>query len=84
MMNRYVKKICCELAIILKRQRGNQYGFGDDPDSPMDIRQNMTESMLDDPDATHWKPIENYCANLVRELTKSGVPKVSINEQVTL
>ena len=28
--------------------------------------------MLDDPDATHSKPIENYFGNLDRELKKSG------------
>ena len=67
-----MKKICKELAIILKRQRGNQYGFGDDPDSAMDIRKNMTESMLDDPDASHSKPIENYFGNLDRGVKKSG------------
>ena len=72
LMDRYLKKICKELAIILKRQRGNQYGFGDDPESAMDIRKNMTESMLDDPDASHSKPIENYFVNLDRELKKSG------------
>ena len=31
MMNRYLKQIGTELSIVLKRQRGNQYGFGDDP-----------------------------------------------------
>ena len=72
MMDRYLKKICNELAILLKRQRRNQYGFGDYPDSTMDIRKNMTESMLDDPDATHLKPIENYIGNLDWELKKSG------------
>ena len=66
-MDRYLKKICNKLAIILKRQHGNQYEFGDDPDSAMDIRKNITESMLDDPDATHSKPIENYFGNLDRE-----------------
>ena len=64
MMDRYLKKICNELAIIFKRQRENQYGFGDDPDSTMDIRKNMTESMLDNPEATHSKPIENYFGNV--------------------
>ena len=72
MMDRYLKKICNELAIILKKQRGNQYVFGDYPDSTMDIRKNMTESMLDDPDATHLKPIKNYIGNLDWELKKSG------------
>ena len=31
MMDRYLQKVCEELAAILKRQRGgDQYGFGDD------------------------------------------------------
>ena len=72
MMDRYLKKICNELAILLKKQRGNQYVFGDYPDSTMDIRKNMTESMLDDPDATHLKPIKNYFGNLDWELKKCG------------
>ena len=70
MMDRHLKKICSELAIILARQRGNQYGFGDDPDSTIDIRKNITECMLDDQDATHSKPIDNYFGNLDRELKK--------------
>ena len=72
MMDRYLKKICNELAIILQRQRGNQYGFGDNPDSTMDIRKNMTEPILDDPDATHSKPIQNCFGNFDWELEKSG------------
>ena len=32
----------------------------------------MTESMLDDPDATHLKPIESYFGDLDRELKKSS------------
>ena len=71
-MNRYLQKMCRELAITLKRQRGDQYGFGDDPSSPMDVRKNMTDSMLDDSDATHTKPIENYFGNFDRELKQSG------------
>ena len=68
----YLKQICGTLAVILKRQRGNQYGFGDDPDSPDHITKNMSESMLDDPDANHSKPIENYFGNVDREIKKSG------------
>ena len=32
----------------------------------------MTEEMLDDPDATHTKPIENLFGNLDQELKKTG------------
>ena len=38
LMDKYLKQICGTLAVILKRQRGNQYGFGDDPDSPTTLR----------------------------------------------
>ena len=72
MMNRYLKKICKELGLILKRQRGNQYGFGDEIDSSQDIRKNMSEDMLNDPDANHTKSIENLFGNLDREIRKSG------------
>ena len=33
LMNTYLKQVCNKLADGLKRQRGNQYGFGDDPNS---------------------------------------------------
>ena len=54
------------------RQRGYQYGFGGDEDSSDHILKNMNEKMLDDPDASHTKSIENYFGNLDRELKKSG------------
>ena len=72
MMDRYLKKICNELEIILISQLGNQYEFGDDPNRTMDIRKIMTEPILDDPDATHSKTIKNYFGNLDWELKKSG------------
>ena len=68
LMNLYLSQICNQLAIILKRQRGDQYGFGDNPDSPSHIQKNMTEDMLNDPDATHSKPVENFFGNMDREL----------------
>ena len=37
MMNKYLEKTCNELAEVLKRQRGNQYGFGNEHDSPQEI-----------------------------------------------
>ena len=71
-MDQYLKQICVELAVILKRQHGDQYGFGDNPNSSSHVKKNMSEDMLNDPDATHSKPIENYFGNLDRELKKSG------------
>ena len=59
-------------AVILKRQRGNQYGFDDEVDSPQHVTKNMSEAMLDDPAATHTKSVENYFGNLDGRLSKSG------------
>ena len=53
LMNKYLKSICSTLAVILKRQRGDQYGFGENEDSPSHIKKKMTEEMLDDSDANH-------------------------------
>ena len=36
------------------------------------MTKNLTEEMLDDGDATHTKPIENYYGNFDRELKKAG------------
>ena len=58
---------------MLKRQRGNQYGFGYVVDSPQDIRKNMSEEMLKDPDANHTKSIDNFFGNLDREVRKAGL-----------
>ena len=73
MLNQYLKQICSQVAVVLKRQRGNQYGFGDDNDSDELLTKNMTEAMLNDPDTTHTKSIENFFGNSDREIKKSGV-----------
>ena len=44
-------------------------------------KKNMLESMLDDPDATHLKPIKNHLAILI-ESQKSPVLKVMTNQKV--
>jgi hypothetical protein len=72
LMDRYLKQLCAKVAEALKRQRGNQFGFGDDSNSKFHVMKNLTEAMLDDPDATHTKPIENYFGNFDRELEKTG------------
>ena len=64
LMDLYLRKVCKAVAETLKKQRGNQYGFGGDINSSDFIAKNMTEEMLDDPDATHTKPIENLFGNL--------------------
>ena len=41
LMNIYLKRICSTVAEVLKRQRGNQYGFGDDPNSDELVTRNL-------------------------------------------
>ena len=72
LMNIYLKIICSTVAEVLKRQRGNQYGFGDDPNSDELVTRNLTDLLLDDADITTTKPIENFFGNLDQELKKTG------------
>ena len=71
-MDLYLKKLCSTIGDALKRQRGDQYGFGDNPNSEFLVTKNLTEDLLDDSDTTHTKPIENYFGNFDRELEKTG------------
>ena len=43
------------LEVILKRQYGDQYGFGDNIDSNLLIMKNMDQKMLDGLDASNIK-----------------------------
>ena len=72
LLDKCLKDICKQAAIILKRQRGDAYGFGDTVNSPDMICKNLSEAMLDDPEATNTKKIENYLGNLDRILTTTG------------
>ena len=71
-LNKCLKDICKQAAVTLKRQRGDAYGFGDRVDSPDAICKNLSEEMLDDPEATNTKKIENYLGNLDRIITTTG------------
>ena len=72
LMDVYLKTVCLKLSDILMRQRGNQYGFGDDPNSEDLITRNLSEALLDDGSLTNTKSIENFFGNLDRELKKIG------------
>ena len=67
-----LKYILKHMAVTLKRQRGNAYNFGDDIHSDEHITKNFPSNMMDDPDATHSKPVENYFGNLDCYLAKTG------------
>ena len=55
----------------LSRQRSEAYGFGNNDDNP-DMIKNLSEEMLDDPEATNSKKIENHLGNLDRIITSTG------------
>ena len=65
-MLQHLKLNCNRLGEILKIKRGDQYNFGFNEDSPLLVTMNMTESMLDDPDASYTKSIINYFGNIDR------------------
>ena len=70
-MDTYLKQLTSTIRDALKRQRGDQYGFGDNPDSPLLVTKNLPDEILDDSDASHTKPIENHYGNFYRELKKN-------------
>ena len=72
LMDVYLRKLCSTIGDALKRQRGDQYGFGDNPDSGELVTKNLPDEILDDSDASHTKPVENYYGNFDREIKKSG------------
>ena len=71
-MDKSLKDITKHMAATLKRQRGDAYGFGDNPNSDDYVTKDTSTDMLDDPDATHAKPVENYFGNLDRYIAKTG------------
>ena len=72
LMDLYLKTLCSTLGDTLKRQRGNQYGFGDDPNSEDLVTNNLPCALLDDGNVTTTMSIENFFGNLDRELQKIG------------
>ena len=71
-MDLYLKKLTYTIGDVLKRQRGDQYEFGDNKNSDELVTRNLSEELMDDSDTTHTKPIENYFGNFDRELKKTG------------
>ena len=71
-MNQCLTDVTREMALSLKRQHGNAYGFGDDDCSEDRILMNLPDELLDDPDAVHSKPVENFLGNLDRHVAKTG------------
>ena len=55
LLDKCLRDICKEAAVVWKRQLGNACGFGADVDSSGMITKNLSEEMLDDPEATNTK-----------------------------
>ena len=56
------------MEIYLKRMCGNQYGFGDNPESANHIKKNLSSDLLDNSDIITTKPIGNFFGNVDQEL----------------
>ena len=73
LMDIYLRKLCHTIiGDALKRQRRDQYGFGDKSGSPEIVKRNLTDDLLVDSDTTHSKLVENYYGNFDREIEKTG------------
>ena len=68
MMNQCLQDVTREMALSLKQQRGNAYGFGDDDCSEDRILMNLPDELLDDPDAVHSKPVENFLGDFKQKV----------------
>ena len=72
LMDVHLRTIFNHLASVLKRQRDNQYGFGEEENSKERILNNLTEELLNDGDIT----IEMLSGNLDREIKSSSFKRV--------
>ena len=52
-MEKYLKQLTSTIGDALKRQRIDQYGFGDNPESPLLVTKNVPDEVMDDSDGTH-------------------------------
>ena len=69
----YLKQLCIKMGQILKRQRGNAYGFGDLKEDSEDLvtKQGVSQEMLDKV-PTHTKKIENFFGNSMSVIDRFG------------
>ena len=72
LLDKYLKELCHKEGTILKRQRGNSYGFGDDPNSDEYVTKQLTPGALKKA-PTYTKQIENLYGTEDMILTRFGV-----------
>ena len=71
LLDRYLKDLCYQMSVVLKRQRGNAYNFGDTPDSEELVTKQLPEEDLEKA-PTHTKDIENLFGIQDSILTRFG------------
>ena len=71
LLDKYLKDLCFQMSVVLKRQRGDAYNFGDNPDSEELVSKQLpTEDLERAP--THTKDIENLFGIQDSILTRFG------------
>ena len=71
LLDKYLRELCYYEGFVLKRQRGNAYGFGPDPDSSEHVLKQLSSEELQQA-PTHTKPIENLYGVEDMILTRFG------------
>jgi hypothetical protein len=71
LLDRYLKDISYQMSVVLKRQRGDAYDFGDNPDSSELVTKQMSKEDLERA-PTHTKDIENLFGIEDSILTRFG------------
>ena len=71
LLDKYLKDICHQMAVVLKRQRGDAYLFGDNPDSDELVSKQFSKEVLEKA-PTHTKDIENLFGIQDSILTRFG------------
>ena len=71
LLDKYLKDICHQMGVVLKRQRGDAYMFGDNPDSHELVTNQLSKDDLEKA-PTHTKDIENLFGIQDSILTRFG------------
>ena len=76
LLDKYLKDLCYQMGVVLKRQRGDAYKFGDNPDSSELVTKQLSKEDLERA-PTHTKDIENLFGIEDSILTRFGAKAFS-------
>ena len=71
LLDKYLKDLCHQMSVVLKRQRGDAYNFGDQPDQEELVTKQLSKEDLENA-PTHTKDIENLFGIEDSILTRFG------------